>query len=247
LLYSLAISARHKVVIFQNNEDLYFLSKTCGLLPSQSILISGSGVDLKLFHPTPLPEGQPVVLMASRLLKTKGVHEFVQAATLLRQRDVFARFQLAGEPDFDNPASVTRNDLRNWASDGLVEILGFRSDINQLFSQAHIICLPSYYPEGLPKVLCEAAACGRVVVTTDQPGCRDAIDNGVTGLLVPPRDSLALADAFHILLSDLDLISNMGIAARQRAEQLFDVDLIVEQHLDVYRSLSADLPHLLND
>jgi glycosyltransferase involved in cell wall biosynthesis len=105
--------------------------------------------------------------------------------------------------------------------------------------RAHIVCLPSYYPEGLPKVLCEAAACGRVVVTTDEPGCRDAIENGVTGMLVPSRDSLALADALAYLVSNPDLIQKMGFAARRRAEMLFDLNSVVNQHLGIYS-------HLLN-
>lgn len=238
-LYRSALSIKRRAVIFQNPEDQSMLSKICSISVSESYLIPGSGVDLSVFSLKPIQEVQPLILMASRLLVTKGVREFVEAASILKNRGFAVRFQLIGDPDFSNPAAITLNELNDWRDQGLVEILGHRNDLNELMTQAHIVCLPSYR-EGLPKVLCEAAACGRAVVTTDEPGCRDAIENGVTGLLVPSRDSLALSNALEYLLLNPDLIRSMGLAGRKRAEHFFDVNAAVNQHLDIYASLLAN-------
>lgn len=235
--YRLSISARRRAVIFQNPEDRARLERLCSISRSQSFLIPGSGVDLKVFAFNPLQESKPVILMASRLLVTKGVREFVAAAKILKDRGFQSMFRLAGAPDQSNPASISMHELNHWHDQGLVELLGHRTDLNELMSDAHVVCLPSYYPEGLPKVLCEAAACGRAVITTNEPGCRDAIENGVTGLLVPSRDSSALANAIEHLLLNPDLIRSMGLAGRKRAERLFDINAIVDRHLDIYDSL----------
>lgn len=236
-LYRLSLNIKHRVVVFQNSEDQLRLSRLCSLSGSDSYLIPGSGVDLSLFTLIPVEEGTPLVLMASRLLITKGVREFVDAAAILEKRGLHVKFQLVGEPDCSNPAAISPNELKYWQNQGLVQVLGHRTDVHELMCKAHIVCLPSYYPEGLPKVLCEAAACGRVVVTTDEPGCRDAIENAVTGLLVPSRDSLALADAIDYLVSNPDLIQAMGHAGRIRAEELFDINAIVNKHLELYSKL----------
>jgi len=240
LLYHFALSIRRRLVIFQNPEDQFRMSRFCLLNPNEICLIPGSGVDLSVFSCKPLPKGQPVVLMASRLLSTKGVREFVAAAEMLKKRGISARFQLVGHPDRSNPAAISLIELNDWHDQGFVEVLGHRTDLHELMSASHIVCLPSYYPEGLPKVLCEAAACGRAVVTTDEPGCRDAIENGVTGMIVPSRNSLALANALEHLLLNPDLILSMGLAGRKRAEQFFDVNAIVGQHLDIYATLLSD-------
>lgn len=235
-LYRLALSVKCRAVVFQNPQDQLKMSGLCSILPSEAFLIPGSGVDLKVFTYSPLSESRPLVLMASRLLATKGVREFVNASKILKNRVVSARFQLVGDPDFSNPAAISLDELSHWRDLDCVEILGNRLDLNKLMSEAHIICLPSYR-EGLPKVLCEAAASGRAVITTDVPGCRDAIESGVTGLMVPSQDSLALSDAIENLLLNLDLAAKMGIAGRRRAESLFDVNVIVKRHLDIYSSL----------
>lgn len=238
-LYQYALSVKRRAVVFQNPEDQSSLSRLCSLSAQESHLIPGSGVDLSVFSCRPFSEAQPVVLMASRLLATKGVREFVEAASALKKRGFGAQFQLVGDPDFSNPAAISLDELNGWRDQGFVELLGDRNDLNELMARAHIVCLPSYR-EGLPKVLCEAAACGRAVVTTDEPGCRDAIENGVTGLLVPSRDSLALANAIEHLLLNPELIRSMGLAGRKRAERLFDINAIVDQHLGIYANLLAN-------
>lgn len=241
LLYRLSLSARSRAVIFQNDYDKSILTSLCGLRHDEVFLIPGSGVDLTIFTSSTIPTGPPVVLMASRLLRTKGVSEFVSAANTLKQRGFNVRFLLAGEPDVSNPAAITTDELYHWVQTGNVEFLGRRDDVHNLMVNSHIICLPSYYPEGLPKVLCEASACGRAVVTTNTPGCRDAICDGVTGFLIPPCNSLALANAIEHLLLDTSLISDMGAAARSRAELLFDINLVVTSHLNIYSRLLASV------
>lgn len=239
-LYRLALGKRNLKVIFQNPDDCNFLIRMTGLALSKVEIIRGSGVDLSLYPSLPEPEGPPVICLAARLLRDKGVIEFVESARLLRQRGVKANFQLIGDLDPGNPATVTAEDLNNWRQEGCVELLGYRKDIAQLFSAAHIVVLPSYR-EGLPKVLVEAAACGRAVITTDVPGCRDAIEKDITGLLVPVSDAIALADAIQRLIESPELRQRMGMAGRALAEREFAIEKIVQQHLDIYKKLGDDI------
>src|SRR5690606_21795017 len=140
-------------------------------------------------------------------------------------------------PDYANPGSITKSEIERWGGAGVVEVLGHRSDIVELMHQSSVVVLPSYYGEGLPKVLIEAAACGRAVITTDMPGCRDAIEPKVTGYLVPARDSEALARAMCDLIENPQLFEHMGVAGRRRAEQVFDVNAVVQTHLNIYEAL----------
>ncbi len=174
--------------------------------------------------------------MAARLLRDKGVGEFVEAARLGAAQGAGLRWILAGSPDPGNPASVDPTALSAWQAAGWIDWVGESQDVAGLYAQAHIVVLPSYR-EGLPKSLIEAAACGRPVVTTDVPGCRDAIEPGVSGLLVPPRDARALADAVLRLARDAALRERMGAAGRQLAERDFGLQSIVQAHLDLYAEL----------
>ncbi|MGB5808434.1 glycosyltransferase, partial [Castellaniella sp.] len=178
------------------------------------------------------------VALAARLLRDKGVGEFVEAARLSASRGEGLRWRLAGSLDLENPASVQPDELLRWQSEGAIDYVGECADVAGFYAQAHIVTLPSYR-EGLPKSLIEAAACGRPVVTTDVPGCRDAIEAGVSGMLVPPRDARALADAVAVLAADEDLRIRMGAAGRSLAERDFGLDRIVQAHLDVYRALTG--------
>lgn len=234
--YRLALGKRNIKVIFQNTSDRETLMQVSGLQREKAVMISGSGVDLSAYAAKPLPQGVPVVVMAARLLRDKGVHEFVSAAQLLKHRGIEAHFWLVGDPDTGNPASVNDADLSFWRSEGVIELFGHRNDMANVFAQSHIVVLPSY-GEGLPKVLVEAAANGRAVITTDCPGCRDAIIPNVTGVLVPPRDAVALADAIQRLLQDHTLRECMGQAGRQLAEREFAIEKVVSAHLAVYRDL----------
>ncbi|HBN8469015.1 TPA: glycosyltransferase family 4 protein [Pseudomonas aeruginosa] len=237
-LYRRALGKKRLRVIFQNPDDRDALIGLGAITYEKSVLIRGSGVDLSLCHPAPESPGTPVVTLAARLLRDKGVVEFVEAANILRQRGVSAHFQLVGDLDPGNPSSIEEFDLERWRSEGTVECLGYRQDIASVFAHSHIVVLPSYR-EGLPKVLVEAAACGRVVVTTDVPGCRDAIEADRTGLLVPVRDAVALADAIQRLVESPELRKKMGAAGRTLAERDFAIESIVQQHLDIYRALGS--------
>jgi glycosyltransferase involved in cell wall biosynthesis len=157
---------------------------------------------------------------------------------LLRAKGVSARFVLAGLVDTANPTSVSQDQLEAWAVDGVVENWGYRADMPQVLASASVVVLPSYR-EGLPKALIEAAACGRAVVTTDVPGCRDAIEPGVTGVLVPARNSEALAECIEQLLMDKAKRRGMGLAGRELAEREFDVKAVVSKHLSIYERLVA--------
>lgn len=236
VLYRVALGHHNLKVIFQNLDDRASLAKLAHLPDSKVEMIRGSGVDLSQFRPMPRPPGVPVVLLAARLLADKGVREFVQAARLLKQQGVAARFCLVGSLDPANPASLGDAELTQWANEGVVELWGQRSDMPDVLSAAHLVVLPSYR-EGLPKVLLEAAACGRAVVTTDVPGCRDAIDPGVTGVLVPVRNASALAEAIKDLINDPARCQAMGNAGRALAERAFDVRQVVASHLRIYQEL----------
>jgi glycosyltransferase involved in cell wall biosynthesis len=236
-LYRAALAHPKLRVIFQNPDDSGVVSRLALLKPEQVCLIRGSGADLTEYAFTPLPDDEtPVVLLPARLLKSKGVLEFVEAARQLRVRGVKARFVLAGAPDAGNPDTVTGNTIAAWVAQALVEYWGNRADMPVVFSQSSLVVLPSY-SEGLPKALIEAQACGRPVITTDCPGCRDAIVPEETGLLVPSHDAGALADAIERLLQDRPRMQAMGRAGRALAEKRFDVRRVVERHLDIYRSL----------
>lgn len=232
-LYRLALTGRGVRVIFQNADDQALLQRHAGIRDDQVVRIRGSGVSLEEWPAVPLPEGPPVVLMASRLLEDKGVREFADAARLLRGHRG-ARFVLVGDLDLGNPTSLTLEQVQAWVEDGVIEWWGHRSDMAGVLAMAHIVVLPSYR-EGLPKALIEAAACGRAVVTTDVPGCRDAIDPGRTGLLVPVRDAVALARGIQSLLDNPDRTRDLGVAGRRWAEQVFDVHEVVARHLALYR------------
>ena len=199
-------------------------------------LIRGSGVDIQIFRPREEPGGTPVAVMVSRMLWDKGVGELVEAARLLRRREVPLRVVLVGPPDPDNPASIPERQLRDWDAAGDVAWWGERSDIAEIWAKGQIAVLPSHR-EGLPKSLLEAAACGRPMVAADVSGCREIVKDGVTGLLVPPGDAGGLADALERLARDPDLRRRLGAAARDLVEREFSEEAVVAQTLALYRSL----------
>lgn len=223
-------------VIFQNVEDCEDYVAAGLVQPERAVLIPGSGVDLDQFRPSPEPSGVPVVMLPARVIYDKGVGEFVEAARLLRARGMEARFVLAGGLDPHNATEVAADTVQAWVAEGIVEWWGHRADMAAALREASIVCLPSYR-EGMPKALLEAAATGRAIVTTDTPGCRDCVEPGNTGLLVPPRDARALADAIESLLTDGTRRAAFGVAGRALAERSFSLDTVIDRHLDLYRSL----------
>lgn len=238
-LYRVALGHPNSRVIFQNANDRDLLKSLGAVRDEQVVMIRGAGVDLDAYRASPEPPAPPVVVtMVARLLRDKGVREFVEAAAMLRARGVPVTMQLVGGLDAGNPASATQQEVDAWQRDGAVQALGERSDIAELYAASHIAVLPSYR-EGLPKSLIEAAACGRAVVTTDVPGCRDAIEPGQTGLLVPVRDAQSLADAIARLAEDAALRQRMGAAGRALAESEFDIKRVARVHVELYDALGA--------
>lgn len=228
-------------VIVQNPEDQAFLVER-GLARSDRItLIRGSGVDTERFGATPEPDGVPVVMLASRMLRDKGIPCLVAAARLLNARDVRARFVLVGGPDPGNPASLTEQELLEMAKAPGVEWWGARSDMPEVLAQANVVCLPTTYGEGIPKVLIEAASCARAIVATDVQGCREVVQPGVTGLLVPPSDPEALAAAVQTLICDGALRSRMGQAGRALVQREFSIERVVADTLALYDRILSEV------
>ena len=238
-MYALALKRPRSTAVFQNDDDLAQLAGAGLVDADRAVLIRGSGVDVERFAPAPEPGGVPVVVLPARLLRDKGVREFVDAARTLRQRGVEARFALVGTLDPGNPAGVDRAIVEGWADEGAVEWWGYRDDMPEVYRQATVVALPSYR-EGLPKSLLEAGATARALVTTDVPGCRDVVTHDETGLLVPARDAGALADAVGRLLADDGLRERLRQAARASVEAHHAVEHIVAQHFALYERLLGE-------
>ena len=238
-LYRLALGHSNSCSIFQNPDDLRHMLAAGLVAREQTVLIRGSGVDVAVFQPSPPPPGLPVVILPARLLWYKGVGEFVEAARLLRQEGVAIRMALVGEPPGHNRASVPRSKIEGWVAQGVVEWWGYQPDMPRVYAGCHIVCLPSYYGEGVPRALIEAAACARPIVTTDSPGCREVVRHGENGILVAPRAPKALADALRALAEDAERRLEMGRRGRERAVAEFSLDRVVAATLAVYQRLSA--------
>ncbi len=222
-------------MIFQNADDRQFFLKHGMISSEKTLLIPGSGVDENVFTPeAEALDELPVVLFAGRLLWQKGIGEFVEVARRLRGR---ARFRVVGYEEATSPLNVPATRLGAWADEGLIEWLGKRDDMPQVYAESNIVCLPSTYGEGVPKVLIEAAACGRACVTTDTPGCREIVRHGENGFTVPPGDIDALAAAVERLIGDPALRQEMGAKGRQIVLEDFTLRQVIEETLELYKAL----------
>ncbi|MSP43447.1 MAG: glycosyltransferase family 1 protein [Alphaproteobacteria bacterium] len=232
--YRMVLRNRRGLTVFENEEDSSLFTAAHLVQRDHTILIRGCGVDSAVFYPATIaPPEPPVVLLPARLQHEKGVREFVAAAQLLRTAGVKVRMAMVGYADFDRPGGVGEDELRGWCENGLVEWWGHSTTMPDTLRQAHIVCLPSYR-EGFPKTLIEAAATGLPVVTCDVPGCRDAVRPGETGLLAPPRNAAALADAIARLLDDPALRASMGIRGRDMAVKEHSLERFVNANLALY-------------
>lgn len=236
----LLLDRRNARLILQNADDVGQFTREGIVDPARVVLIRGAGVDPGEFTVVPEPPGPPLVVLPARMLRDKGVEEFVAAARALKAAGVVARFALVGAPDPENPACIPEARLAQWAAEGVVETWGHRRDMATVFQQCHVVCLPSYR-EGLPKALIEAAACGRPIVTADVPGCREVVRDGDNGLLVRVRDSVTLTDALRRLLESAALRAAMGRRGRERAEQEFSLAGVIAQTIGVYDEATAAL------
>ena len=213
------------------------------LKEKNAILIRGSGVNTSQYEYRPEPTGSPVIVLPTRMLWDKGVREFIDAATEIKKSGVKCKFVLAGSPDPENPVSIPEETIRQWHSKGIVEWWGQRNDMPEVYARSNIVVLPSYR-EGLPKVLLEAASCGRAIVATDVPGCREIVRHKENGFLVPPYDSKSLAEAIKILVKDSELRAKMGMRGREIVEAEFSDEIVVKQTMDVYKRIlvSSEFP-----
>ncbi|MBZ0299948.1 MAG: glycosyltransferase family 4 protein [Anaerolineae bacterium] len=235
--YQIVMGHPNAMALFQNQDDQRTLIDAGLVRENRTVVIHGSGVDMNQYCPAPHPAETPVVMLASRMLWDKGIGEFVAAAGCCRQNGIGARFVLVGDTDPDNPAAIPRPQLQAWHDRGEIEWWGWQKDMAATLQQADVFCLPSFYREGIPKALIEAAATGLPIVTTDAPGCREVVRQGENGLLIPVRDRDALADALTQLIQDADQRQQMGRRSREIAIDTFSVETVASQTIGLCETL----------
>lgn len=236
-MYRVAFSHPNMRVIFQNGEDLRGFIGHGIVRKEESVLIRGSGVDLSQFEGGVEPAGPMTFLLVARMLRDKGIVEFAGAAAQVRQRHPDWRFVLAGDVDEGNPTSLREAELRRLEADFGVEWIGHCDEISDLMARSHVVCLPTFYREGVPKALLEASAAARPMIASDIAGCREVVTDGVTGLLVPTRAVQPLAEAMLRMGEDPEFRQRCGRAARHKAEAVFSVADVVEHTFRVYAEL----------
>ena len=236
LAYRLGYFGVNAFTVFQNSTDMNNFLKR-GVVEKEKVeLIRGSGVNTKDFSLSQEPEGIPIVVLASRLIWEKGVGEFVEASKFLQSSGIKCRMVLVGGCDPDSTGSVSREQLEKWHSEGVIEWWGHKDNMAEVFSNSHIACLPSYH-EGTPRVLLEAASCGRAIVTTDVPGCRQIVKDNEGGLVVPVKNPIALAESLRTLVDNPGLRRKMGKRGREIILNEFSDDIIISQTLALYERL----------
>lgn len=223
--------------IFQNSADREQAVRRRLVPPSNAYLIEGTGVDLSKYRPSPRDGTRVTVLMASRLIREKGVEDLVEAARVVRRDYGDVRFRVAGESDEGNPSAIPESQIAEWEREGVVDFIGHQSDMASVIQDADIAVLPTYYPEGVPRFLLEAGAAGLALIATDIPACRAVIEDGVTGLLVPPRAPSELAKAIAQIAADPSERRRLGAAARKHVESHFAEEAVVDRYLKLYRGL----------
>lgn len=222
-------------IIFQNHEDEHLFLSNHVIEKEQSLFIKGSGVDLSQFCYTPEPDSNVIkVLFTGRMVKEKGVLVLIEAANALRNDyEGKVEFLLCGGLH-NNPQAMKESEIHQLCDGKYIQWLGFRKDVNQLLQQCHIVAFPSYYREGVPKSLIEACAVGRPIITTNSIGCKDTVENGKNGFLVPPKHSERLAQTLRILIEDAQLREKMGKEGRLKAEKEFSLEQVVKMHMAIY-------------
>ena len=225
-------------VIFQNQEDINLFRQRGIVDENQCEFIKGSGVDLNVFRYVPEPESDKLkVVFSARMVKEKGVIVLIEAAEQLRKEyEDKVEFWLCGRLA-DNADAISKNELEARCDGKYIQWMDFQEDMESVLEHSHIMAFPSYYREGVPKSLIDACAVGRPIVTTSSIGCKDVVDDGVNGFLIPIKDSEALARKLHILIEDKDLRIKMGKAAREKAEREFDIRDVVKKHLEIYHNI----------
>lgn len=258
MLFHLVLDKHHAKTVFENADDRAYFLRQHWVREEGAVIIRGAGVDTERFKPTssragsefecnsdivPNATSPPIVMLLSRMLWDKGIGEFVSAARHLRKQhgDGYARFVLVGDPDADNRGAIDRNQLQAWQQEGAIEWWGFKPDVENILAQATISCLPSYR-EGLPKSLLESLAMGLPCIATDVPGCREAVVDGVNGILVPPKESESLAQAIEKLIHNPELCDQYGKVSRQMAVEQFSREIVNKETLALYDQVCRDMP-----
>lgn len=235
-----SMNRENALAIFQNHDDERIHIERGIVKGFQSRYIKGSGVNLKEYVYTPEPtEGKIKIILTARMLAEKGVFVLTDAAEQLRDKyKNQIEFWLVGGLD-DRPGAITEGQLNKVCDGEFIKWLGYRTDVNQLLQQSHIVAFPSYYLEGLPKSLIEATAIGRPIITTNSVGCKDTVDDGVNGFIIPPKEVQPLVDKLEVLINNKELRTKMGLASRKKAEKEFSIDMVIKKHLDIYNELLA--------
>lgn len=236
-LLKIILKAPNALLIFQNKDDLRLMTGLGFAKRDRCKLIRGSGVDLEKFKPVQeLKKDLITILMPTRLIREKGVEHFVMAARILKKEFSNVEFKIAGGLTKHNPAALSAEDMQGFTQDGCVQWLGHVNDMPGVLAASDIIVYPSFYGEGIPRVLLEAAAMGKPIITTDNPGCRETVEDGQNGFLVPIKNVEALVKAIKILIADTGMRRRMGLKSRVIAEQDFDLHLITAQTVEVYKN-----------
>lgn len=225
-------------VIFQNDEDKFLFLKHHIIKENQAYMIKGSGVNLQQFCYTPEPDsGKIKILLTARMIVEKGIFILTDAAIKLKEKyQDKVQFLLCGGLD-DNPKAIKEDELKNVCDGEYIQWLGYRTDVLRLLKDCHIVAFPSYYKEGLPKSLIEAAAIGRPIITTNSIGCKETVIEGYNGYLIPIRDSITLAERLDLLIEDKELRQKMGRNSRCLAEKDFSIENVVTKHMEIYKIL----------
>ena len=232
-LYKLSFSQKNTIGVFENNDDRNHFVSSNILYEKNSFLVNGAGINTNIFMPKSTKNKTLKVVLIARMLKDKGVREFIEAAEILYKRKNKIKMILVGDIDPFNISSLSLNEINKAVTDGYVEYLGHQTDILSIYQSADIACLPSYR-EGLPKSLIEAASCGLPIITTDVPGCRQMVDNGNNGILVEVKNPLSLANGIEALVNNKDLLIKMGKYSRKMAVEKFDYKHVLDSFMNIY-------------
>ena len=220
-------------IIFQNQDDFKKLETILNLNSNNVVFVPGSGVNTTYMSPPKNKTEEMNILLPARILFEKGIYEFFEAAKIVKNKNLKANFYIVGDNNSLNPSCIKKEEINSWVKQGFIHYLDYQKDIKSLYDKTRIVCLPSWR-EGFPKVLMEAASCGIPTVTTDVPGCRDAIIDKKTGFLVPLKNPKAIADKIEILIKNKELQKRMGKAGRLLAIRKFDLKTIIPQIVNLY-------------
>ncbi|PSW92906.1 glycosyltransferase family 4 protein [Photobacterium iliopiscarium] len=231
--YKISLSAPRSKIIFENGDDMKFFIDNSISNECNSFVVNGAGVDLDVFNISYEKYNIITIILVSRLLKDKGISEYIEAGKILKDEGVNVRLLLVGDIDKNNPSTMNEKDIKEAHDKGYINWIGFQNDISQYNKLSHIACLPSYR-EGRPKSLIEAAACGLPIITTDVPGCRQMVDDGLNGIIVPVRNAVKLADAIKTLSSSPEMMETMGNYSRSISEKIYGHNSIRDQFYNIY-------------